>query len=207
MSNIFAPLSIVNGGVHTAMDASFRCVTRAPKASYQAQHIERRNYPIALWQLQILFVLLNQNILLWNSMQFLKEIWSFHILSNSNLSPLSRPSRRSFSVPIPCLPSRNTAQDVAERRKKIEYSFCSSEQLIDTPINAFDILTILLLKIVSVRRENGDCCFWYCGTWADLNIDPVRWSVLIIAVWWEIFHERIRISRATSKSTTRATTK
>lgn len=53
------------------MDASFRCVTRAPKASYQAQHIERRNYPIALT--------------ITNSLRLIK---SKHFIMNLNAVPL-----------------------------------------------------------------------------------------------------------------------
>lgn len=81
------------------------------------------------------------------------------------LISLSRPS---LDLPIPCL--MNTRKD--ERKNWYWMYVLFEQQLIDTPINV-SILTILLLKIVSLWR-NSDCCFWYCGTWPDLNIDPVR---------------------------------
>lgn len=57
--------------------------------SHHRKHRSKENETIpSFWQLQIFFVLLNQNILLWNILinAVPREIWSFHILSNSNLS-------------------------------------------------------------------------------------------------------------------------
>lgn len=74
-------------------------------------------------------------------------------------SSLSRPSPHRLPIPVSDEEHEKTLSE-KQRKISIEYSpFLFEQQLIDTPINAFDILTILLLKIVSLLSNETFAVF------------------------------------------------